>query len=225
MPVARAVANGLSYAIILPFGTSEGCLAKLPRGLSSYISSLEGHVMDLYTTVLFEAFEEATVDPKVSTEKVRDELLKVHGRLKLYTLVADHAPSCPAIGYRLFYVAKKDPSADDHRKAESLVGERWEWISSREGHKMISKVSSDEELEATSVRYFPIVEFWQERRRLARSASELTDFAEKLEVREAYMTKRRIARDFVKWSVFQEERSAEVVVNAYLENSGNQNKV
>jgi hypothetical protein len=125
----------------------------------------------------------------------------------------------------LFYVAKKDPSADDHRKAESLVGERWEWISSREGHKMISKVSSDEELEATSVRYFPIVEFWQERRRLARSASELTDFAEKLEVREAYMTKRRIARDFVKWSVFQEERSAEVVVNAYLENSGNQNKV
>ena len=217
MSVAKAVAKGLSYAVILPFGTSPSCLSKLRRPLRRYIDDLAKHVMGLYSDVLFEAFEETVhIHRDKSESELKAELIKVHGRLQLYILNADDVPPCPAIGYRLFYVAKRDPVADEVRSTEPRDGERWEWVSSRERHHMIRKASSSDELEATTIRYFPIVEFWRERRRLARTAAEMTDFAKEMEDREAFMTQNDINEDSISWNVFRENKAAADVVNEYL---------
>jgi hypothetical protein len=213
--IARAVADGLTYAIILPFGTSPNWLGKLPGPLLRYITALTEHVMQLYNDVLFEAFEEMSHE-KENDSNLRNQLIAVHGRLKLYMLDSDNVASCPAIGYRLFYIAKREPTSADSRGAESQDGERWEWVVSRDRHHMIPKASSPEELEATTIRYFPIVEYWREEKVLAQKAGQLTDFAKKLEEREGYMTQHRLTPDYVKWSVFMEGQSAEAAVDKYL---------
>ena len=203
--IARAVASGMSYGMLYPFKVGEAQAARLPQPVRRYLEDVRSELIGLYQLILNAAFEE-TIDHSTAVSRAdqRAELIEVTKRLRLYQLKEPGASACPAIGYRLFFVAHQD-------RTDQV--ERWEWISTSDGDQMIKKDASVLELRATWTRYFPIVEYWHRRKNLPQTTEDLTTFAAQ---RELSIHKQRFELNGTHWEVF-ESHAAEDLVDRFLE--------
>ena len=208
--VAQAVADGLTYAMLLPFDPkSAGVQALEP--VRAYIAKLQAHVIQTYGAILEHVLEHVAYSsqrskPKQNGEELKKRLVAAASRLKLYVLKGSDGSGCPAIGYRLFYIEKRQP--------EGWEAERWEWISSGGGEQMIQKESSTEELEATRIRFFPIPDFWRRKGRLPETGAEMIDFSTDGDNR--YYAESYNLQGSPRWEVYKEDRTTRAIVEDFL---------
>ncbi len=212
--VAEAVAAGLNYPMFFPFhlGTPEN--SKIAAPLRSYLSDLRTHVINTYASRLENVLEHVHGEASEAedNEALKKKLVDASKRLKLYTLNAGSMSACPAIGYRLFYVEEHEP-ANHGQTAPRGTAQRWEWVSLQERDQMVLKGSSQAELEATAIRFFPVVEYWRDCGELPQTSAEMANFAKRLE-KDFYMTS--LDLEVVHWSVFGEDRTPVAVVEDFL---------
>jgi len=216
--VAQAVAGGLTYAMLLPFDLKSTGVQSL-EPVRAYIAKIQAHVIQTYGAILEHVLEHVAYSYQRSKAKKNGEALKKRlvaaaSRLKLYVLKGSDGSSCPAIGYRLFYIEKRQP--------EGWEAERWEWISSGGGEQMIHKESSPEELEATRIRFFPIPDFWRRRGQLPGTSAEMIDFSSDADNR--YYTESYNLQGGPLWEVYKEGRATREIVEDFLKKRGKDRK-
>jgi hypothetical protein len=198
---ARAVVAGLHYAMFYPFNVSDG--TRPPSPLRSYLTDLRANVIKTYGSILDHALDlEYQRHANDKPPALRRALLNTGRRLRLYELSEPDTSACPAIGYRLFFI--KDPEAGELSPTH-CPPQRWEWISSPTRDHLIHKHSSAAELEATAIRFFPVVEYWDMEGALPQTSADMERVAEDLERREYYMSSFGLDRK-LKWRVFEESR-------------------
>lgn len=217
--VGEAVAGGLDYAMINPF-CIESAAQHLPKAMQHFVNTLDEHLIETRKAILGYALDHLFAqNPKVTAQ----ELKKVAERLKLYRLAADGVSPCPGLGYRLFYTERQEPARQMPISAEPTGGKLWEWISSKDQDHMVLKEYGEDlqrmMLKTTTIRFFPIVEFWREKNSLPQTKSDIVDFANQLETNEEYATRHGVslATNPQLWSIIGND---DAVVSKYLEKKG-----
>lgn len=179
-PVARAIAKGMSYAMVFPYpnpnpkrksGTSPERVSEppevgLPIALHSFLNLVFTNVKGTYFAILQQVLEIVYAEGVAELEGKRKEraeldlkerLMEAAGRLQLYYLHGDEHCLCPGIGHRMFYI--EDHSGDENR----VRRESWEWRTVEGADQMVQKLPSPEiELQVAAERFQPIIQFWSD---------------------------------------------------------------
>jgi len=205
--VAAAVVGGQNYGMFFPYNLANASSIEMPTPLVSYLLNLRSSVISTYVSIREHILEEVFHQkPTLEEGELRIALTDAIKRLKLYVLAQPDSSTCPAIGYRLFYVEEDDSNPQ---------AQRWEWISLHDGDQMIQKQSTEQELEATAIRFFPVVEYWRHNGLLPQNSPEMEGFTEDLN-RESYI-KERLHVGRPQWKVFDEETDEELVAQQFLD--------
>lgn len=204
--VAAAVGGGQNYGMFFPFNLSKTTGADMPTSLLAYLLDLQSHVVDTYLSIRDHVLEQIYHEHRDSSvEVLTASLVSAISRLKLYFLAEAESSRFPAVGYRLFYVVEDDSNPQ---------AQRWEWVSLHDQDQMILKHSTDEELKATAVRFFPIIDFWLDNGTLPQTRNDIIDFAQKLNRRRHAAKSLGVAES--QWTVFGEDETAEAIVQEFL---------
>lgn len=191
--VGKAVADGLFYAMLLPVNIAT--LPLYPTAIRTYFVNLEDYLVRTYYQILeFALAEKAeemrkrsvadTAEVRKTFSDERAELKAVEDRLRLYRLNEGGWSACPALGVRLFYTEPLDTVPGSIPTAEQMVGQLWKWVSFADGggdqrevaHQIRQKEAGPELMQATTMRFCPILDFWREKDRLPLEQSELETF-------------------------------------------------
>jgi hypothetical protein len=157
----QAVARGLHYALLNPFPRSFQNLVSVPAHLKNYINSIEEAINGTYQRILAETYYQVVCDHQnTKTEALEKSLNSAKKRLRVYRWQNDISDaqscaitSCPGLGYKLFY----------HREGDKTP-EIWQWLSTDNGERLLQKKADEQEIAAIECRFYPIRDFFEEKR-------------------------------------------------------------
>jgi hypothetical protein len=166
--VGEAIEQGLVYGLLLPFPLNFERLDSISNKQKILMRDLWSNIIDTYISIMRAAvraaYERGTND--------MDELKEVARRLKVYALDDDSwNDSCPGVGYKLFL----------HRfGGKSNI---WQWMSQDGSHHLIHHDPGPHELDAIEARFYPLISFFDKKRRLPRAltsgtGNEMREFIE-----------------------------------------------
>jgi hypothetical protein len=167
--VALSVANGLNYALIFPFPWNIQDHVEVPGRLRSYIERVRDSILKTVITVAEEMADHfhsnlPTNPSEIDKKKLVEEINHSISRLKVYYFPDSHKESsCPGLGYRTFLVDGFDQKDGEWAPVSPEV---WQWISTEKGERLVRKLVSEDELEIARARYYPIVQFFEEKKTL-----------------------------------------------------------
>jgi hypothetical protein len=166
--VARAVADGLSYAMMLPFHLSDIGNDSLPVAIRNYVKTVAESITDLYSALIESVLKHTACtwlendDPAKRTEQtLRRDLIQAAARIRFYQVKEDDDERChrcarmPAIGFRLFYCR------DHHDDAPQGNPELWQWNSTPGGDTMLQRRVERFEISAVESLLYPVPQVFE----------------------------------------------------------------
>jgi len=211
--IADAIVRGHTYAMVYPFQHDENDHKDLAVPLRTWVRGLWEKLCKTYwlihDQVIARAFEKHR---QLGNGSLEQALSAAIGRLRLYHLRGvknGEVPvtgRAPAVGHRYFYVEELDAPQS---------AEIWEWLSPDGTQSMQKKDASRELIDATSVRFFPIVEHFRQLGRLPIDDREMAEF---FAAESGYRKRLEISDKEPAWQVYQTETIEQMVATVLRKN-------
>ena len=158
--IARAVINGLTYAMCYPYVKGESDNRHLPLEIRNHVSKVWTETYNTYwgitKEILRQIFAEDVARCKGPPE--RDLYIAALKRFRLFTMRPEEKSRCPALLHRYFYTESRKGDPTD---PSSFDEQMWEWLSPQGLHYMTRKHTPPESLQAMRIRFYPMVQFFQ----------------------------------------------------------------
>lgn len=202
--IARAVKNGMTYAMCYPYPRDENDNARdqsdnrqLPLDMRNHISKVWTETYSTFwgitQEILRQIFLEEVAQGKSAPE--RGLYIAALRRLRLFTMRPEEKSRCPALLHRYFYTESRkgdpiDPSAFDEQM--------WEWLSPQGLHYMTRKHTPPESLQAMRIRFYPMVQYFQNYGHLPPAKADLVSF---FASDRNFQASKQIDQDWIVWQL------------------------
>jgi hypothetical protein len=153
----KAVAKGLSYALLNPFTPAYQKSVSELTELTNYLNSLCRAIRDTYKRILEEAYHQVILDHPDNVTRQEEEFGEIKKRLRMYRWAEppsqqnDSPDCCAGIGYKLLYHVEG-----------SETPELWHWLSPPHGETVIRKPHYMPEILAVEEGFYPILQMFGE---------------------------------------------------------------